>query len=105
MNRCKINSFFFEVRKAGAIILGELAFGNELFGTDKQGVASESRVAGIRRIAISGWAKRQHLPQALPCGLKKVRECIRLRSEIADAVSSGQRSWVKQDAAGSGKVH
>ena len=62
MNFSKIYFVPVCVQRRGRI---EQAFGNQLIRTDEQRITCEGRVARVRRIAVTGWSKRQHLPQTL----------------------------------------
>src|SRR5437870_11725434 len=73
--------------------------------TDEQGITGEGGIAGVGRITIAGRPKRQHLPQTLAAGDQKIGKGVRFLTQIADTKSSGKRSWMKQNAAGSGKTH
>ena len=105
VNGCKIDSFGCERLRRGKIIFRDQTFADQFFGTDEQRVAGKRRVARVRRIAIAGWPKRQYLPKALPRGFEEIREGVSFRPEIANAERPRQRSRMKQNAAGSGKVH
>ena len=105
MNSLKIHLLSWQRRNLIQVIFRQQSFLEKSFGTDEQGVAGKRGIACIRRITVAGWTERQNLPQTLATGDEKIREAIRLIAQVADAETTRQRCWVKQDAAGSGKGH
>ncbi len=57
---------------------------------DQKRVAGKCRKRLVRRIAIAGWAERQHLPEPLTGRCEQVDERKGARPEIADAEASRQ---------------
>src|SRR5450755_2950441 len=72
---------------------------DERLQAQEQRTAREGRRAVVRRRARAEWADRQHLPIALTCTGQKIHEKASLRSQIPDAVWTGQGSRVKEDPA------
>src|SRR5713101_218356 len=57
---------------------------SEPLQADQQRISSKGRSGGIRRVPVTERTERQHLPQALPRGGKKIRERICRRTKVAN---------------------
>ena len=78
---------------------------NEKIRADEQRIAGERRIALIGRVGPAWRIQRQHLPKRLAAAGQEIDEAPGFRTEITDAVRTGQRSWVQKNAAGSLKFH
>ncbi len=87
-----------------ALALDPTPVGKEL-KADERGIARKCRRAGIGRVAIAGWAKRQHLPHMLFGARQKGYKLVRGRAQVADAAIRGQRGYMQQDPGGTLKLH
>src|ERR1019366_5448268 len=67
---------------------------------DEQRISGKGRSGGIGRVTVAERAQRQHLPQTLPRGGKKIREGIRRRTKVADPAAGCERGGMKQNSAG-----
>lgn len=72
---------------------------------DEQRVAGKSRKTLIRRVSVAGGIQRQYLPDCLSCGGQEIDKLMSHRAKIADAVSTRQRSNVKQNSTRARKDH
>src|SRR5260370_12497554 len=72
---------------------------------EQQRISSKGRSGGIRRVPVTERTERQHLPQALPRGGKKIRERICRRTKVANPAARRQRSGMKQNSAGALEWH
>ena len=75
------------------------AFIGQPFEADEQRVSRERGVRAVRRVAVPERPDRQHLPPALPDAVQQAREGVRLRSQIAAPVRTGERRQMEQDTA------
>src|SRR5271166_469861 len=77
----------------------------ESFNADQQGIASECRGGGIRRVAIAQRTQRKNLPDTLAGRGQEIHEAVRGWTEVADAAARRQRRGMQQDACGTCKGH
>src|SRR5208282_302587 len=73
--------------------------------TDQQRISGKGRSGRIGRGSITEWAERQHLPQTLARGGKKISEGIRRRPKVADPAARSERGGMKQDSTGARERH
>ena len=84
---------------------GEKTLVYETVGTDEERVAGKRGEALIRRVAIAGRTKRQHLPQPLLARGEEIDELEGGRTQVANSIATRQRGRMKQDAARPSKRH
>src|SRR5687768_17078731 len=91
--------------RVGGVGLGEEPVFDKSFEADQQGITCKRGKALIRRVAIAGWSKRQHLPQSLSGRREQVDELERAGAEISNAEAARQRCRVKKHAARARERH
>jgi hypothetical protein len=79
------------------LVLAEQPFVQELLEIDQQFVAGEARHRHVGTEVASTGPGRQDLPDPLPSLGEQLDKTTRLRSEPADAKSTGQRRRMQQD--------
>ena len=83
-----------------ALRSGQQTVGDQQLGVDVVGVPGVGRKALVRRIAVAGGAKRQHLPVALARRVEEIREIIRRLPQRADPIGGRQRGDGHQNTTG-----
>src|SRR5208337_2884543 len=72
---------------------------------DQQRISGKSRSGRIGRGSVPERAERQHLPQTLARGGKKIREGVCRRTKVADPAARSERGGMKQNSAGARERH
>ena len=72
---------------------------HEPLEADQQGISRERRERRVGGVAVAGRADGQHLPQRQAGVGEEIHEPVRGAPEVADAVRSGQRRGMEEDAA------
>ena len=80
------------VKAAGAadVRLGKQPLVDQQVEADQEGIAGKRGKTLVRRIAVTGRAERQYLPQPLPGPGEDLDELVRAAAEIADAKRAGE---------------
>ena len=84
---------------------GEKTLVQQAVGTDQERVAGKRGEALIRRVAITGRTKRQHLPQPLLAHGEQIDELEGGGTQVANSIAARKRGRMKQDAARPSKRH
>src|SRR5579862_8366901 len=94
-----------ETRRIHQVLRRQKAILTKSRQIDEQGISGECRKALVRRIAVSGWTQRQHLPDLLSGAGQKIDELASRFSEITDPMRAGQRRDMKKDSTAAGEDH
>ena len=81
-----------------ALAVDEPAVGDEIVDRQQERVARDRGRRGVRRSRRVDRSERQHLPNRAPGRVQPAQERARRRPDLADAVRTGQRRRVQQDA-------